>query len=123
MIADFTKYAEVKVTPSTTQMLSVINPLGVVPKYVHITCGYNSAPYTNNGYSRELWATQIIGGVIGTSGSDGGVIYNVRKPVNQTPTAIEEYYLSDDALSFYKSKGTVSGRWHTETEYTVHIYA
>ena len=122
MIADFTKYVEVKVTPSTTQMLSVINPLGVVPKYVHITCGCNSAPYTNVGYLRELWATQIIGGAIGTNGK-GNVICNNHKPVNQTPTADEEYYLSDDALSFYKSNGSVSGRWHTETEYTVHIYA
>lgn len=123
MIANFTKYAQVKVTPSVITMLSAQNPLEVAPKYVHVTCDHESAPYTVNGYLKEMWLNNDLGMSIGTNGSTGGNTYGTFNAVQQTPTQINTFYLSDTEISIYKSYGSISSRWHTETEYTVHIYA
>lgn len=123
MIANFTEYAEVKVTPSTITMITVQNPLGIVPKYVHITCEHDSAPYTIDGYLREVWLSQKEGMMYGTNGSDGSYHGKFLRPVNQSPTSTETFYLSSTEISIYKGNGAVSGRWRTDTEYTVHIYA
>lgn len=123
MIANFTKYAQVKVTPSVITMLSAQNPLGVAPKYVHVTCDHESAPYTVNGYVKEMWLNNDFGMSIGTNGSNGGNTYDQFNAVQQTPTQADTFYLSDTEISIYKSAGAVSGRWHTGTEYAVHIYA
>ena len=122
-MTDLKKYAQVKVTPSDITILTVTNPLSVVPKYVHITCAHDSAPYASNGYLKELWATPKQGGSLGTNGSNGVNTYRLFTPVSQIPTSIEKFYLSSDTISFYKANGSISGRWHTDTEYTVHIYA
>jgi hypothetical protein len=59
----------------------------------------------------------------GTNGSDGSFYAKFLQPVNQTPTSIDKFYLSSTEISIYKGNGSASGRWHTRTEYTVHIYA
>ena len=123
MIADFTKYAQIKATPSAEKMLSVQNPLGIIPKYVHIACDHDSVPYTTNGYLKELWLNDSFGMGVGTNGSTGVNSYGGYKTVSQTPTQNEAFYLSVSEISIYKGSGTVSNRWHTGTEYTVHIYA
>ena len=120
---DLKKYAQIKVTPSSTSILTVSNLLGVIPKYIHITCPHDSAPYSSYGYIKEVFASQLFGAYIGTNGSTGRNAYNAYYPKAQTPTSQQDYYLSDSEISFYKGSGSVSGRWHTDTEYTVHIYA
>lgn len=123
MIANFTKYAQVKVIPSDITMLSIQNPLGITPKYVHITCEHGSAPYTVNGYVEEVWLSQKAGAMLGTNGGDGSHYSKFFHSVNQTPTRADTFYFSDEAINIYKGNGSASGRWHTGTEYTVHIYA
>ena len=123
MISDLTKYAQVKITPSTINILSVQNPLGIVPKYIHITCDNDSAPYLSNGYIREFQSSQWLGHEIGTNGSNGTLLQHPFYPVSETPTAVNRFHLSESIIEIYKGNGSISGRWHTGTEYTVHIYA
>lgn len=123
MLGYFSKYASVKVTPSSTAKLSVENPLGVVPKYVHVTSEHDAAPYTAKGYARECWLADFRGSLYATNGSTGEDMTNIMSPVQQAPTAVQTYYFGADTVEIYKGTGSVSGRWHTSTEYTVHIYA
>lgn len=123
MLAGLQSYASVKVTPSANTILTATNPLGVIPKYIHITCEHNSAPYSENGYLIEGWLTGEYGSFFGKNGSTGANSVTHSVLVNQTPAAVQTHYISADTISIYKGNGTVSGRWHTGTEYTVHCYA
>lgn len=124
MLGNFSEYASVKITPDNVNLLSVTNPLEVVPKYVHIECDATSPIYdTAWGYLREVWLTTYHGVNQGSNGSTGGITSNFLTRVNTTPTAVATYYMDADRIDVYRGSGAVSGKWSTSTEYTIHFYA
>lgn len=123
MIGSLSQYASAKATPSATTILSVTNPLGVMPKYVHIECDTDSAPFTSNGYVREAALTDSFGYCYTTNGSSGGLTGYVYSPVSDTPTAVNTFRITADVIEVYKGTGSITSRWETNTEYTIHVYA
>lgn len=123
-IGNLTRYMKVKAIPSSEQILTVSNPLNIIPKYVHVDCPKTSAAYLNAGYIHEVFLADGFYGVYcDTNGSDNSPRSTRANQVFTLPTAQQRFYLGDQEVSIYKSSGSVSGRWNTNTEYTVHIYA
>lgn len=113
----------VKTTPTSNNFISVQNPTGVIPKLVHITSDSDSHARNNLGFVLEAWYVPEWGFMFATasagSGSNTAVMFT---PVNQTPTAILTYYLSESTIESYKGDSATGNKWDTQTEYTVEIY-
>lgn len=126
-LGSFTKYAKVKVTPTSNELFQVANPLGEVPKYVHIDCPVTSRPYEGqNGGVRfcSFWDEMTIG-TMHSSNRATEAVYNVTMKKSDTipsPGTMQKYYIGADYIAA-QAAATASGRWSTVTEYTVHIYA
>lgn len=122
MLAGLERYAAVRFTPTDQRNVTVSNPLGVVPKYVHITAPHDSTAY-NRGFYREGWLITTIGGMYNTNGSTSGEILSSFLPVNETPTVIETYYATSQEIVIKAGNAAVSNKFDTNTEYTFHFYA
>lgn len=122
MLGGLERYAAVRVTPTDERNVTVRNPLGVVPQYVHITAPHDSSAY-NRGFYREGWLTQEIGGLFNTNGSNGGMILNPFLPVNETPSVIDTYYATAEELTIKAGNASISNKFNTNTTYTFHFYA
>ena len=126
MLGAFTQYAMVKANPTTVEenlLLSLQNPLGVTPKYVHVECDKTDIPWTQNTYIRESFAFNNLA-VNNYTASGGGAQNSILTPYpaeTYTPNT-NRYYMGVDKIEIGRS-GAATGRWSQNTEYTVHIYA
>lgn len=122
MLAGLSNCVTVKGTPSAITMLSVSNPTGQIPKLVHVKCPSESTPVTDKGWVLECWYTPDCGILNTKNGSSGVATGYYQTSVQQTPTAVNNYCLTASTIELYKGTGSATGKWSTDTEYTVEIY-
>ena len=122
MLAGLSNCITQKIYPSTITMLSIANPTNQIPKLVHVSCDPTSEAVTVNGYVCEAWYIPEFGIIQTRNGSNGENFANWLTPVNVTPTAQNTYHLSNSVIELYKASGSITGRWNTNTEYTIEIY-
>jgi len=121
MIFELSSCVVAKSTPSSNNFLSFQNTTGAIPKLVHITSDPTSHARTTLGWILDAWFTSEYGIIISTY--TGGKNITTRfSPVNQTPTAVCTYYMTDSVLEFYKGDSATGNKWDTSTEYVAEIY-
>ena len=100
MLAGLSSCTTVKATPSAITMLSVQNPTGQIPKLVRVSCASDSEAVTSNGFVFGAWYDTQAGIIITSNGSSGTNSASYETPVQQTPTANNEYYLSISTIDY-----------------------
>ena len=116
---ELTKYAEVKVTPTSEGTLIAQHNLGEIPKYVEITCPDSSEAATADGNIRYGIFSQKLGLTEGLYSGQTALMQRIYKP--GTGSASEIYTFATDSVSFrYRNSAY---KWNTNTEYTVKVYA
>lgn len=122
MLAGLSNCKITKATPASVSVFEIANQTGTMPKLVHISCSSDSHAIINNGYVVEAWYTQNFGTMATRNGSNGGNVLYWQYPENQIPTARDKYYLSENTIVLNQGNATSTGRWSTQTEYSVEIY-
>jgi hypothetical protein len=115
MMGDFSIYARVTVTPdAATNLLTCENPLGVIPKMVHV---YPSQ--IDNGGIADCVLTADYGGGVYVDGTGVNRYQNWSPEDSINPRT---YLLTANAISIQRG-GSATGKWLAGVTYTVHIYA
>ena len=119
MLGNFTSYSKVSVTPTSNQtLLQCNNPLGVIPKLVHITTTDRSSSYD---CIFDYLLTPECGAVLYEYQSANAYQYGVVSNTD-SPTAVRAYYLAADTIVVQRpTSGTT--RWRAGITYDIHIYA
>ena len=116
MFGEFTQYIKISATPETVTAFTITNPLGVIPKYVHIEC-----PNITSGTDlREAHLTPSYGA--GFYVSSGGVPSSGAYKPTETASVNSEFYFTASELKI-RAQGSGTGRWRTTEPYDIHLYA
>lgn len=116
MIGDLSLHAVVTVTPeSDLNMLTFVNPLGIVPKLVRIRSGDHPA---GGMFDFAAIPEFGVGGYI-YQGSDASQPWNM---VSEEPSSPRQFRTTESAIEIQRG-AAASGKWKTGITYTIHIYA
>ena len=121
MVQGLTSCTVFKTTPTSDDQFSMENPTGVIPQFIHISCKHDAAPYTEYGYAREAWILPQYGIIITTNGSSGTDALYASYPTDTMSVTNQRHKITETTIDIRKS-ATITGRWHTSTEYTIEIY-
>ena len=114
MNGDLSNYASVSFTPeSDTNTLSCANPLGVVPKLVHITTSDRS-----QGAMFDFACVPAFGGAAYYTTSEQYGYWTATNP----STSYRTFNLTSSTIEVQRA-ASATGRWLSGVTYTVHIYA
>lgn len=113
-----TQYATTTFLPEgSTNILTVSNPLGVVPKLVRVRTEDRSI-----GGMFDLVVIDELGAGAYT-GAGGDEFYAIWKPITESIGTLPRRYLFTDSAIEIQRGGSATGRWLAGITYTVHIYA
>lgn len=119
MLGNLTSYSKVSVTPASNQtLLQCNNPLGVIPKLVHITTTDRSSSYD---CIFDYLLTPDCGAVLYEYNSANSYNPGVVSDTD-SPTALRAYYLAADTIAVQRPT-TSTTRWRAGVTYDIHIYA
>lgn len=116
MFGEFTQYIKISATPEAISAFTLTNPLGVIPKYVHIEC----PNITSSTDLREVHLTPSYGA--GFFVSAGGDLSSSSYKPTEATSGISQYYFTANEIKV-RSTGAGSGRWRITEPYDVHFYA
>jgi len=115
MIGDLSLHAVVTVTPeSDLNMLTCVNPLGIVPKLVRIRSGDHPIGMFDFAAIPEAGA----GGYV-YQGSDAAQPWSL---VSEEPSNPRQFRMTESAIEIQRGS-SAAGKWKTGSTYTIHIYA
>ena len=115
MIGDLSLHAVVTVAPeSDTNMLTCVNPLGIVPKLVRVRSDNHPSGMFDFAAIPEVG----VGGFLSQE-NDASQFWNV---VSEEPSSPRQVRMTESAIEIQRG-ASAGGKWKTGSTYTIHSYA
>ena len=123
-IGNLTAYQSIKVTPIANDRIEIVNPLGVIPKIIVLSCAEDSEANTQNGFIRNglFYPAERTGCASGINSATGNTTHGgYSMAETYEGVANMAYYANHEKIKLFQYNNNI--KYSTNTEYTVDIYA